>query len=524
MEKSEVMKPVRLQVSALLKYISEGLFEKEHIMSLALLSTLAGESIFLLGPPGTAKSMIARRLKMIFRQGSSFEYLMSRFSTPDEIFGPVSISRLKESDTYERVVDGYLPTADVVFLDEIWKAGPAIQNTLLTVINEKLFRNGNTEIKLPLKLLVAASNELPVQGEGLDALWDRFLIRVISTCVKREETFYQMLLDEEVEENDGVGKWQITDEEYRLWQEEIVRVTVPMTILACITEIRQGLGKVEVQGSEVHRNVYVSDRRWKNIVRLLKASAFVHGRTEVTLPDLLPVYHCLWSEPDERTDIRQIVIRSLFASYVKEISSISRALKSDLKVSRVREALEKARKQGDRRDDDLLIVDHFYYQVENHGTGNTYIFIVDYRNLKEYNPKNAPATGMMYADPQNPKQTIIRVFSGTAKLGEQGAERVTLYRDDRNLYINGVRFPMRRLQRGEQQQLWLGNVTLTDRDYEQELETVNAAVEKLFRELQGNMFISEEDKIEVGKYVALVRKEIAWARVDVRKLRYGDES
>jgi len=101
---------------------------------------------------------------------------------------------------------------------------------------------------------------------------------------------------------------------------------------------------------------------------------------------------------------------------------------------------------------------------------------------------------------------------------------VTLYRDDRNLYINGVRFPMRRLQRGEQQQLWLGNVTLTDRDYEQELETVNAAVEKLFRELQGNMFISEEDKTEVGKYVALVRKEIAWARVDVRKLRYGDES
>ena len=446
--------------------------------------------------------MVARRLKKAFVNARAFEYLMSRFSTPDEIFGPVSISRLKESDTYERVVDGYLPTADVVFLDEIWKAGPAIQNTLLTVINEKLFRNGNAEIKLPLKLLVAASNELPAQGEGLDALWDRFLIRVISTCVKREETFYQMLLDEEVEENDEVGKWQITDEEYRLWQEEIVRVTVPMTILACITEIRRGLGKVEVQGSEVHRNVYVSDRRWKNIVRLLKASAFVHGRTEVTLPDLLPVYHCLWSEPDERTDIRQIVIRSLFASYVKEISSISRALKSDLKVSRVREALVKARKQG----------------------GNTYIFIVDYRNLKEYNPKNAPATGMMYADPQNPKQTIIRVFSGTAKLGEQGAERVTLYRDDRNLYINGVRFPMRRLQRGEQQQLWLGNVTLTDRDYEQELETVNAAVEKLFRELQGNMFISEEDKTEVGKYVALVRKEIAWARVDVRKLRYGDES
>lgn len=288
---------IKERISLLLEEMNRGVYEKEVEVGLSLLAALAGESILLLGPPGVAKSMVARRLKKAFVNARAFEYLMSRFSTPDEIFGPVSISRLKESDTYERVVDGYLPTADVVFLDEIWKAGPAIQNTLLTVINEKLFRNGNTEIKLPLKLLVAASNELPVQGEGLDALWDRFLIRVISTCVKREETFYQMLLDEEVEENDGVGKWQITDEEYRLWQEEIVRVTVPMTILACITEIRQGLGKVEVQGSEVHRNVYVSDRRWKNIVRLLKASAFVHGRTEVTLPDLLPVYHCLWSEP-----------------------------------------------------------------------------------------------------------------------------------------------------------------------------------------------------------------------------------
>ena len=181
------------RIAQLLEALGKGLFEKEHVLSLSLLAAVAGESIFLLGPPGTAKSMIARRLKSAFRDGRSFEYLMSRFSTPDEIFGPVSVSALKDEDRYMRMTEGYLPTADVVFLDEIWKAGPSIQNALLTVLNEKVYLNGKEEMRLPLKLVVAASNELPAEGENLDALWDRFLVRCVVGGIADKELFKLMI-------------------------------------------------------------------------------------------------------------------------------------------------------------------------------------------------------------------------------------------------------------------------------------------------------------------------------------------
>ena len=330
----------------LLGEMNRGIYEKETEISLSLLAALAGESIILLGPPGVAKSMVARQLKTAFKDARSFEYLMSRFSTPDEIFGPVSIQKLKTSDTYERAVEGYLPTADVVFLDEIWKAGPAIQNTLLTVINEKIFRNGNREMHLPLKLLVAASNELPAKGEGLEALWDRFVIRIESRPIKLEKNFRAMLLEVKSEEQRAFevkseerrvnNSNAITAEEYAEWTERIDKIGVKIEVLDAISAISKSLRAVNVDEAAERRNIYVSDRRWKNIVRLLRTSAFMQDREKVDICDLLPIYHCLWQEPEERDAIRSIVIRALFSPFAEKLVEMKNALAEDIKYHRVR--------------------------------------------------------------------------------------------------------------------------------------------------------------------------------------------
>ena len=341
----------------LLGEMNRGIYEKETELSLSLLAALAGESIILLGPPGVAKSMVARQLKTAFRDAQSFEYLMSRFSTPDEIFGPVSIQKLKTSDTYERAVEGYLPTADVVFLDEIWKAGPAIQNTLLTVINEKNFRNGNREMHLPLKLLVAASNELPAKGEGLEALWDRFVIRIESRPIKLEKNFRAMLLEAHADfsrstrvlghadfaDNADFSDLKITAEEYAEWAERIDKIGVKIEVLDAISAIRKSLRAVNVDEAAERRNIYVSDRRWKNIVRLLRTSAFMQDREEVEICDLLPIYHCLWQEPEERDAIRTIVIRALFSPFADKLVEMKNALAEDIKYHRVRRNPEEGR-------------------------------------------------------------------------------------------------------------------------------------------------------------------------------------
>ncbi len=307
------MKDIRERTATIITALSKSAYEREEAIALSLLSALAGESIFLLGLPGVGKSMIARRLKMAFREARSFEYLMSRFSTPDEIFGPVSISKLKDQDTYERVTEGYLPTADVVFLDEIWKAGPAIQNSLLTAINERIYHNGSHDMALPLKIVISASNELPAEGEGLEALWDRFLIRYVVEPISDKQAFIRLLTERD--QPCTVDESLVFDEgELRTLKGMASEVILPQSILDTICKLRDTLNNPTLAPglmSSSNAFPYVSDRRWRKIIGILRMSAYLNGRTEVDASDCLLLEHMIWDADDQRAAVRKMVAENI---------------------------------------------------------------------------------------------------------------------------------------------------------------------------------------------------------------------
>lgn len=312
------------RIEKLLAILKQGLYEKDEAIRLALLTAISGESIFFLGAPGCAKSMIARRIKEAFlsddKEGLKyFEYLMNQFSTPEDIFGNISLKALNGEgengkEEYKRLTEGFLPQADIAFLDEIWKASPAIQNTLLTIINERKFHNGSKVEDVPLKALFAASNELPAKNEGLEALYDRFILRLVVDFIQNEDLFFEMIDDSNstdfiISENDK--NLLISNEDLENWRKQIDNVKLSDTARAVISAIRKELTlQNESLSDEDKKNgelFEVGDRRWKKIAHILKTSAFLNDRNEVDLMDCSLIENCIWGTEKQQKKAKEIV-------------------------------------------------------------------------------------------------------------------------------------------------------------------------------------------------------------------------
>ncbi|WP_295052249.1 AAA family ATPase, partial [uncultured Fibrobacter sp.] len=348
------------RIKALRDALSEGLYEKETAVRLALLTAIAGESIFFLGEPGCAKSMIARRVVQAFKADGNegikyFETLLNAYTTPDEVFGNVSLKGLngelpdcKDKEVYRRLTEGMLPEADIAFLDEIWKANSTILNSLLTIVNERKYHNGNKVENVPLKALFAASNELPAKGQGLEALYDRLVLRLIVSFIEDEDKFFDMVespSSSEFELSEDIKKLQITNAELKEWKSEIDKVSLSEAAKFVIFAVRKEFAvRNESMSEDDKRNgelFEVGDRRWKKIVHILKTSAFLNDRAEVDLMDCQLIEYCIWNTEKQQKVAREIVEKCIQQN----------GLDCDTAIDEIKEQIE---------DFDAYITDNFY--------------------------------------------------------------------------------------------------------------------------------------------------------------------
>lgn len=289
-----------------------GLVERDLPVRLALIASLAGEHLLMVGPPGTAKSLVARRLHLAFAKSSYFERLLTRFTVPEELFGPLSIKGLEE-DRYERLTAAYLPTASIAFLDEIFKANSAILNSLLTLLNEREFDNGTRRDKTPLIAVIGASNELPESGE-LDALFDRFLVRVHVGAVSTEG-FSSLIGLRGHATPDVPESLKLTDADVHAIQAAAEKVELPDDVVALLCALREWCGGESIQ---------VSDRRWRKIVKLLQVCALTNGRKTVSIWDCWLLQHCLWNKAEDRGKIYEWYAARVGASAAMDPSRLTR--------------------------------------------------------------------------------------------------------------------------------------------------------------------------------------------------------
>ena len=280
---------------------------KDLVIDLLGVGLVARENVFLYGPPGTAKSAIVGSLARAI-DGRAFDYLLTRFTEPSELFGPFDIRRLREGDLITNT-DGMLPEADLVFLDELLNANSAILNALLLALNERVFRRGRETTPLPTLMVVAAGNSLP-EDEALAALFDRFLVRVLVDNVEPDRLGEVLragwTLESDVRHSDAgkssdgsqpdAGGEGVSPEAIRRLQSAVAAVDldgIRTTYVELIAAIRRA-------------GIAISDRRAVRFQRLLAASAILCGRLRV-IPSDLWVLRSTWDRPEQQSILAALV-------------------------------------------------------------------------------------------------------------------------------------------------------------------------------------------------------------------------
>ncbi|MEL7377040.1 MAG: AAA family ATPase [Bacteroidota bacterium] len=505
------------KVKGLLEYLGKGLYEREEAVRLALLSAIAGESIFLLGPPGVGKSLIARRLKHAFADGRSFEYLMSKFSTPDEVFGPISIKKLKEEDKYERLTERYLPGANIVFLDEIWKAGPAIQNALLTVLNEKIYRNGDEDIDVDIRGIITASNELPARNASLAPIWDRFLLRLELGNIKKFSNFLTMIVDtKDVYEDDVPANYKLNSDELDRWSELIDQIEVGPEVLNTVQLMKIKLQEHNTRLAGSGHPVVVHDRRWKKMMRLMRTSAFLNGRPKVDLMDCFLMRHCLWSSPDQQQIIQDALTDAIAKhGYTMAVNLVS--IKKEVKE--FQEEVEKETQIPHTVPvEQLMPVDDEYFRLVKRDSKfqGVLVKIQHYRSLAIGEPQ---VTNFYDED----KNLVNRVRAAKGKT-ENTIE--VLHDSAKAIYTLETRLQdhteiISKKPHKLVQQFWDDRYARLDSFIDQQLENMRDNRPAEIEQLDQNLFVSGEFTEVVTKNFEEVRTQLEQLKLNLEKLQFA---
>ncbi len=293
-------------------------FEREEVIRCLLVAMLARQHVFLLGPPGTGKSLSIDQLMARIAGASIFKWLMTKHTEPNEIFGPYSARQLVEHDEYYRITKGRLPEAHFAFLDEIWKSNSAVGNALLKIINERLFEQAGRLIPVPLLAVFVASNEIPTDRDECAALWDRFLMTVwVPPLQEHANRGRLLLLRDPPAPKVTVTFDEIADAQRQV---EVIRHEGLSPEIAELTlKIREELER------DTDKGVIASDRRWRQAMSAVAAMAFLAGRDRMQPEDLEVLVHCLWRVPGERRVVTDKVLSYAFPALQNALSLLDLA-------------------------------------------------------------------------------------------------------------------------------------------------------------------------------------------------------